>query len=259
MAERVKSVDRAIDILTTLLAGPKSLTEICRATGLTKPTVHRLLGSLGERGLVLKLPDPDNNYILGPNLLPILQGVSLGLGHLGAIARPLLADLRDSTEETVTLHVQAGVERICVEELRSPHALQYAASVGSRAPLHVGAAGKVLIAFLEEEHRERILEALPRPLAAITNDTVTDPAALTGQIEETRRRGWAISAGERVSGASAASVPVFAHDQLIAALSVLGPSTRLGEERLAAVAAELQEVAGGVRDLLESQPKTKED
>jgi DNA-binding IclR family transcriptional regulator len=257
MSERVQSVDRAIDILTALLGGPKNLTEVCRATGLTKPTAHRLLSSLGQRGLVLKDPTHDNNYMLGPNLLPILQGVSLGLGHLGAIARPLLTQVRETTEETVTLHVQAGIERICIEEIRSPHALQYAATVGSRAPLHVGAAGKVLIAFLDDDQRERVFAMLPQPLPSITGETITDLKTLQRQLEQTRQRGWALSAGERISGASAVSVPIFAHDQLIAALSVLGPSTRLDEERLKGIAAELGTVADQVSVLLEGRDDGK--
>ena len=92
---------------------------------------------------------------------------------------------------------------------------------------------------------------LPKPLQSLTDGTITDLDRLGLALEETRERGWAISAGERVSGASAVSVPVFAHGQLIAAISVLGPSTRLSEERLEDVAAELRAAAEQIEGLLE--------
>ena len=239
MNDRVQAVDRAIDILMALVPGPKTLTEVCRATGLTKPTAFRLLGSLGARGMILKDPGQDNSYMLGPNLLPLLHGVSVGLGSLGMVARPVLQQLTQEKEDTVTLHVAVGIERVCIEEIRSPHALQYTASPGSRAPLHVGSAGKVLIAFLDDDQREKTIAVLPKPLRSLTDETITEVETLRKELARTRQRGWATSSGERVSGAAAVSVPVMAKGQLVAALSVLGPATRLPATRL-------RELAGGL-------------
>lgn len=251
--DRVQSVDRAIDILMTLVVGPKTLTEVCRATDLTKGTAFRLLRSLADRGIVVKDPGRDNLYMLGPNMLRIAQGVTLGLGALGTLASPVLKRVSEVTEETVTVHIRMGVERICIHVIPSASALRYTVSPGSKAPLHVGAAGRSLIAFLEEAERERVLASLPRPLQAITDDTVTDVETLREQLAEVRERGYAISSGERVSGAAAVSVPIRAHGEFVAALSILGPLTRLPLQRLEEFAVVLQDAAAEAGEILDGR------
>jgi len=253
MSQRVQSVDRAIDILMTLVAGPKTLTDVCRATDLSKATTFRLLRSLGDRGLVIKDPGRDNLYMLGPNLLRFAQGVTLGLGSLGTLSAPVLTHVAEQTEETVTLHVRIGVERICVFVIPSPSALSYTASPGSKAPLHVGAAGLALIAFLGEEEIEQILSSLPQPLQTITGDTVTEMETLRRRLIEARKRGYAISAGERVPGAAAVSVPIRAHGEVVAALSILGPASRLPRPRLEEVATELRGAATKIEAILDGR------
>jgi DNA-binding IclR family transcriptional regulator len=253
MSDRVQSVDRAIDILMALVAGPKTLTDVCRATGLSKGTAFRLLRSLADRGLVLKDPGRDNHYLLGPNLLRFAQGVTLGLGSLGTLAAPVLTRVSELTEETVTLHVRLGVERICIYVIPSPNALRYTASPGSKAPLHVGAAGLVLIAFLDEEEIEQVLSSLPQPLEVVTEDTVTEMETLRRRLAGVRGSGYAISSGERVPGAAAVSVPIRAHGELVAALSILGPETRLPPETLERYAAELQGAAAEIGVILDGR------
>jgi DNA-binding IclR family transcriptional regulator len=259
MSERVQSVDRAIDILMALVAGPKTLTDVCHATELSKGTAFRLLRSLGDRGLVIKDPGRDNLYMLGPNLLRFAQGVTLGLGSLGTLAAPALSHVGEATQETVTLHVRIGVERICVYVIPSPNALRYTASPGSKAPLHVGAAGLALIAFLDEEEIEQVLVSLPQPLETITEDTVTEMETLRARLAEVREAGYAISAGERVAGAAAVSAPIRAHGELVAALSILGPATRLPPERLEEFAPLLQRAATEIEAILDGREPAATD
>lgn len=259
MSVRVQSVDRAIDILMALVAGPKTLTDVCRATELSKATAFRLLRSLGDRGLVIKDPGRDNVYMLGPNLLRFAQGVTLGLGSLGTLAAPALSHVGEATQETVTLHVRVGVERICVYVIPSPYALRYTASPGSKAPLHVGAAGLALIAFLDEEEIEQVLASLPQPLQTITEDTVTEMETLRARLAEVREAGYAISAGERVAGAAAVSTPIRAHGELVAALSILGPATRLPHERLEEFAPVLQGAATEIEAILDGRGSAATD
>jgi DNA-binding IclR family transcriptional regulator len=248
--ERVQSVERAIDVMLGLVAGPRTLTEVCRQTGLSKGTAFRLLASLGHQGVVVKDGTPNAVYMLGPGLLRLVQGVMQGLGSVGAVARPAALELWRQTEETVILHVRVGFDRVCVEEIPSPHPIRYTAGVGSVAPLHVGSAGKVLLGALEPDELDRLMPFLP--LARITEHTVTDLRTLRRQVAAVRRRGWAISAGERVIGAAAISVPVRSGDGLAAALSVLGPITRLPRKRLDELAGKLQATAAEIEEALAS-------
>lgn len=225
----VRAVARAIDILFAIAGGPLTLGEIAQRTGLTKGTCHRLLASLGYRQLALQDPRT-GSYLLGPGCFRFVEAIGSGLGGLDAIARPILEELRRETEETVTLHVRIGGQRICVAELPSHQAVRYTAGVGSAAPVHVGSAGKTLLAFMNPDERKRLLTSLD--LQAITPGTITELDALVEGLEGIRRQGWASSRGERVPGAAAVSVPIKGPEgPVVAALSILAPETRLPVER----------------------------
>lgn len=225
----VRSVARATDILLALAQGPHSLARVAEATGLSKSTAHRLLASLGYKQLVVQ--DASNGvYLLGPGCFSLVDAVIRGLGGLGVLARPILTRLWDYTEETITLHVRVGTQRICAEEVVSPQPVRYTAGIGEATPIHSGSAGKLLLAFTEQEEREDLLDHLT--LGALTDATITDRAALDEEIEKIRRRGFAESRGERVAGAAALSAPVFGADgRILAALSILGPDNRLTDVR----------------------------
>jgi DNA-binding IclR family transcriptional regulator len=229
MTYRVQSVERAIDILAALSDGPHNLTEITALTRLSKGTAFRLLASLSYRNLVVK--DPSNNvYTLGPGALHLLQGVMSGLGAFASVGRPALSRLWEQTGETVTLHARLMHERVCIDEIPSPQALRYTYTIGSVAPLSVGAAGKVLLAAIDDPaERARVLQSLQ--LARLTDNSIVDRDALVREVEKTRRTGWATSAGERVIGAAAVSVPVSGWGTVVS-LSVLGPAARMSRKVL---------------------------
>jgi DNA-binding IclR family transcriptional regulator len=249
MSNRVQAVERSIGILMALAGGARTLTDVTRATGLTKGTAFRLLASLNHEQLVIKDPTA-NAYLLGPGFLRLLQGVMGDLGSVATLARPALTDLWTASHETVALHVRIGAERICVAELPSPQPIRYVSAVGTAAPLHVGSAGKVLLAFLSPDALERTLLALP--LGQATEATITDAELLRQELATIRRQGWAMSVGERIVGASAISVPVRSGDEPLAALSVLGPSDRLSPQARLALLPELRKAATAIESMLGS-------
>ena len=111
------------------------------ATGLSRPTAHRLAVALEAHGLVRR--DDDGRFCLGLRLI--------GLGHeaaeavpVWAAARPALAWLHEQTGESVQLYVRDGDARVCVESIESPRELRTIVPVGARLPLSAGSAGKVL-------------------------------------------------------------------------------------------------------------------
>lgn len=226
--ERVQVIERATDILGILAEGAATLTEISSRTGLAKGTAFRILSGLGYGDRVLK--DPlTNRYVLGPGTWRLAQVASDALGSVALIAGPELTALWEATAETVTLNMRLGLERVCIAELRSPHPLLHTAGVGSRIPLHVGASGKVILAFTEAGERERILDRLT--YEPLTSATVSRRGQLVEELELVRRRGWAMSMGERIPGAAGVSVPVRDGSGLVLSLSVLGPAERLTAER----------------------------
>ncbi|WP_181764975.1 IclR family transcriptional regulator [Streptomyces albidus (ex Kaewkla and Franco 2022)] len=229
-ATPVRSVARAIDILMALGNGPRRLGDVSSETALSKTTAYRILSTLRQKGMVLQ-DETSGEYRLGPACFHVMSSVVSGRAGFPFDADLNLEQLREQTQETVTVHVRAGYSRICIQELPSPQAIRYTAGLGVSAGIHVGSAGKVLIAFMPPSEREALLRALePR---AMTPDTITDMDVLREQLDEVARRGTAFSSGERVSGAVGVSAPVFdGAGFVVAALSVLGPASRLGDARL---------------------------
>ena len=220
----VRAVERAVSILTALGAEDLRLVDLAGRLGLHKATVIRLLASLMDAGLVER--DERDRYLLGPAVLRLAARQLAGHRRLVGFLRDALERIRAATGETVTVHVRVATDRVCVDELESPQAIAYRAGVGQRAPMHIGSAGKVLLAFLPDGERLALLRQLR--LVRITERSITSLDRLEAELAQVRRLGYAFSSGERVIGASAVSVPVLdAEDHVVAAVSVLAPAPRL--------------------------------
>jgi DNA-binding IclR family transcriptional regulator len=240
-------VERALDILTALSDGPKTFTVICQKVGLSKGTVHRILIGLSYSEFVVQVPE-SGEYMLGPGCYRMARGLIEENGGIAGLVRPVLQALWEGTEETVILHVRVGASRVCIAELQSPRSLRYTAGIGSSAPLHVGAAGKVLLAWFDDAQLRKIL---PDSLGSTTEATITDFGVLREELEHVRRQGWAESHGERVQGAFAISAPIFDDRHHVAAsVSVLGPEVRLTRTRFIELRRELVETAARASALL---------
>lgn len=219
----VRAVSRAVDILDCLVNGPMPLREIADSTQLTKATCHRLLATLSHRRMVVQDP-VSSNYLLGPGILRLLHAFVNSHRSFGVLARPQMEQLAAEVGETVTLHLRVGGYRVCVEEVASLNPLRYVSGVGEFVPIHVGSAGKILLAFLDESQL----------LALISTARRTSPSAGSSlgtgfrrELSSIREVGWAVSKGERIEGAAAVSVPVSSDGEVVAALSVLGPHDRV--------------------------------
>ncbi len=134
-------LDKTMTVVAALEVAPCSLAELVTATGLSRPTAHRLAVALEAHGVVRR--DDDGRFCLGLRLI--------GLGHAAAeavpvwaAARPALGWLHEQTGESVQLFVRDGDARVCVESIESPRELRTIVPVGARLPLAVGSAGRVL-------------------------------------------------------------------------------------------------------------------
>ncbi|MBS1676361.1 MAG: IclR family transcriptional regulator [Actinobacteria bacterium] len=228
--ERVGTVSRAVGLLMVLRDGPKRLGDVSAAAGLSKPTAHRILSSLKATGMVMQ--DPlSGEYALGPTCYSLMTAIVSGDAGMLLGAGRRLEQLRDETGETITVHVRAGRSRICIQEYPSSQPIRYTEGVGSTVGIHVGSAGKVLLAFMPEAEREKILEQIR--LTPLTSTTITDLDVLREELAETLQNGYAISRGERAEGAMGISAPILdstGDGFAFATLSVLGPAERVTEQ-----------------------------
>jgi IclR family transcriptional regulator, acetate operon repressor len=204
-------------------SGSLGVTEIAATLGLSKAAVHRVLGSLRSRNLLI-LDVTGRRYALGPATL------SLGLAYLDrldvrTLALPEMHELMVATQETATLSIRTGDTRIYVEQVLPDREVKMTVPIGKAYPLHTGGSSKAFLAWLEPEALNRYFEL---PLAKLTADSVISEDALRGELAVIREQGFAKSFGERQAGAASVAAPIFAYDGSVAAvISVAGPSERL--------------------------------
>ena len=193
---------------------------------MSPPTVHRLLATLVNYDLVQQV-EGASDYRLGFACLD-LGRAALGGTEVVQVAPPIAERLRDATSETVTVQITAAGDQVCVFEAEGLHELRRRVGVGRRLPLHAGASGRAILAFLDPAAIERYLRG---PLEKLAPETVTDPARLRRALEETRERGYTTSHQETVVGVAAASVPLFGQDgHVVGSISVSGPEARLASD-----------------------------
>lgn len=224
----VQSVDRALTILEALArSGEAGVTELAADLGVHKSTAFRLVATLEAHGLVEQTEDR-GKYRLGVGLLR-LAGATTSRLDVVQEARPLCRKLASDTGETVNIAVLADRSALYLDQASGSSALQTHNWVGQHIPLHATSNGKVLLCGLEPERLEALLGALP----AYTDMTITKKSALRAELGKVRDQGYALAVDELEIGLTAAAAPIHNnHGDVIASMSVSGPTFRLGEDKI---------------------------
>ncbi len=213
----------AIDVIEVLAAADTSLplNAIVGKVGISTTATYRLLASLRARGLAIQDP-VSKQYSLGWKMVTYGNRVLSSLPFSGSVM-PWLERLRDLTGETTTLHVPDGDHRVCVLECESKADIRRSVGVGRRVPIHKGASGRAILAFLPDQERAKILSALPE--SALT--------AVEPLLAGTQASRYAISHEESSRSVAALAAPVFDHsDRVVASISVSGPTFRWANEAM---------------------------
>ena len=150
----VRAVTRALDLLAAVARAdePQGVSELSAVTGLAAGTTHRLLGALVARGYLRQEP-LTRRYAIGLAALDLAARIrSRGLS---VDAEPYLRRLVELTGESANLAVLDGDAATYVAHLSAPRTVRMFTEVGNRAPLHASGTGKVLLAGLSDERRER--------------------------------------------------------------------------------------------------------
>ncbi|CEH28017.1 IclR family transcriptional regulator [Aneurinibacillus migulanus] len=227
-----QSVIKALKLLDFFSSEQKELTlsELSNKSDMPRPTAYRLLSSLEACGFLSKIKntDQDVRYRLGLKLLE-LGGIVAEQLELRNIALPWMQELCEDINEAVHLVVRDGDEAIYIEKVESSHAVRLHTRVGKHSELYIGSGPKLLLAYLPEEEQQAIIEKLS--FAKLTENTVDNKETLRQQIQKIREEGYAISRGEQDKDTIGISYPVRDYTrQVVAALSVSGPTTRISRE-----------------------------
>jgi DNA-binding IclR family transcriptional regulator len=240
----VDAVARTIAVLQLLIDAdePVSVRRAAERSGISRSAVHRILGRLADHSVAAATGA--GRYVAGPLLLEwasrLLSQSSI-LQAADSVMRQLVDEFDESVYLTLLIAEERRISFVHVVECRQR--IKYVVPMGSSGPLHAGAAGKAVLAWLDDGPGDE-------PLEAFTADTVTDPEALREELEMIRTRGYAVSAGERIPDAAGVGAPIFFDGEVIGSLSLTVPRSRLRSEDLPRFGTRVSERAQQLNRLL---------
>ncbi len=220
------AMGKAFSILEIIASGhqPISMADIVRASGLTKPTAHRITSMLADMGFierdVLK-----RGFIEGPRL------IKLSLDTLSAAAprtlrHAILRSISESVGETCNFGILVGSEVLYLDRVEAKWPLGLRLEAGSRVPAHCTAIGKLLLSLLPARERAQTIAAMP--LARYTTRTLTDPQRLTHALDRIAATRIGIDDKEFIEGVVCVAVPVTADNgQIVGCIAISAPEARV--------------------------------
>ncbi|WP_116141925.1 IclR family transcriptional regulator [Trinickia diaoshuihuensis] len=224
----VNSVEHAIRLVELMAASELGLgvSQLAQSLDLPRATVYRLLKTLIQREWIVQ---EDKAYRLSLRLTGLFQGV--GAGAQAALAervKPLLQSLVNETGETAHFAVLDGDRVVYLAKVDSPHPIRMFSQVGWRGPLHATGVGKVLLASLEAKLLSRVCD---EGLERFTPNTIVEKAKLEAELAQIRKQGYAVDAEELIAGLTCVAVPLLRGNEVLGAISVAGPTARVGNPK----------------------------
>lgn len=216
----VQSIERAFEILEIMSAvrDDMGISEIAEQTSLPLPTIHRILRTLVVNGYVYQTPR--RRYALGARLIPLSKNAG---GSLGASLRPRLVAIVEQTRESVSVAMIDRDHGRYIAHVPSEQSMRMFTQVGNQLDLHATGVGKAILSMTPDAEVRALLHRTG--MRAITPQTITDVETLMHEIEEVRRRGYAMDEEEHELGVNCVAVPI--PGPLRLAMSISGPQPRM--------------------------------
>jgi DNA-binding IclR family transcriptional regulator len=227
----IQSVDRALGILEVLelSSTPLGVTEISNRMNLHKSTAFGLLLTLERRGFVSQSTET-GKYRLGLKLLELGEKVVSRI-DLISMTHPFLTDLVERYKETVHLVIKNENEVVYIDKVDGPRAIGMYSKIGKRVPMHCTGVGKCLLAFMPQAEQEAFLKNMK--FEKFTEHTLTNRDDLRKQLEQIRLQGYSVDDEEIENDLRCIAAPVYKHTgDVVAAISISGPSTRMTHEKI---------------------------
>lgn len=207
--------------------GGRTMSEISTMTGLSRAVVRRCLYTLRELGYVRSQRDV---YQLEPKVLSLSHDY-LSSASLPAIAQPYIEEVSEQALETCSLATLEGADIVYVARSSQRRIMSVSLTVGSRLPVSCTSLGRVIMAYLKDDERQRLVDTIE--LVAHTQYTVKTKKAFESILKGVRRDGYAIVSEELEIGLRSLAVPVFGRGgEVVAGMNIGVQATRVSEEQL---------------------------
>ena len=238
------SLDKALNVLETIArTGDTRLSALVEATGYPPATMHRILAVLARRRYVRQDP-ATRTYTLGLKCLELSSRLKDSLAIVSA-AKPVMQKLMEATGETANLVSFENMEAVYIDQISNTRSLlRMFTRVGARVPLHSSGVGK---AFLATRPRKEVLSYF-RGAKKVrhTQNSLVKEDDFFRDLEATRARGYALDREEFEEGVGCIAAAITHHGEVVGAMSISGPSSRLLGASTGKLAAEVVRSAADV-------------
>lgn len=223
----VQSIDRAMQIIHVLVSSGQrsqwSISDIAEKVELPLSTVHRLLSTMMKYGLVEQIQET-KQYKAGHTWMEIGLRLLESLDYR-SVARAVMERLAYEVKESIYLSIPSHTDAIIVERIDSPLTVRIIDNLGERIPLTIGAPNRTMLANMEPQEAERIVDRL-----LSSPDKIQD---FLMQLPEIKRKGYAVSYGEKTEGTASVAAPIIGFNQkVVGALSIGVLSYKITDDRL---------------------------
>lgn len=217
---------RSLGVVETvaLAPGPASLDQIAAATGIPKPSLHRLIHGLVASGYLLREPR-GKTYSAGERLAAMAVGI-MSHSALRNARRAILNGLVEQIGETCNFTTLDGHQIVYVDRVEAAWPLRVHLQPGSHVPIHCTSSGKLFLAHMVPRQRERLLHGAP--LKRFTSKTITDAARLELELKRIRKSKVATDDEGYLAGLISVAVPVLGlNRRMIGTVAVHAPTARM--------------------------------
>lgn len=222
----VPNLQRALLIMEFLATQPHGcgLSEIARELTLPKNSVFRIAATLRAHGYLVRAED-DKTYRLSRKLLS-LGYAAIDEHNLVEKSIDVMRQVRDLTDETALIGVLVGNQGVVIEQVPSNQPVKFVIRIGHHFPLHTGAPGKAMLAFMPPAECEAMIGRMQ--FTRFNDQTITDPSAFRRELEEVRDLGYALDRGEEMEDLHCAAAPILNHRGYpLASIWITGPASRM--------------------------------
>jgi DNA-binding IclR family transcriptional regulator len=235
------SVKKAFKILQTIADSSTGLgvSELAKRLKIGKSTVHGITSALEEMGVLVR--DPlHKKYNLGYTLLE-LRKKAYGKMELRDVARIPMEKLMEKIGETVFLGILNGDHVTILEMVESHNEMKITSPPGTRLPIIAGATGKVFLSQFEEKKAKEIIQRMG--LVRFTSKSIVDQKKFFKEVEETKKKGYAIDDEEYMLGVKAIAAPIQTSSSPLSAIWVVGFTSSLNDQKMEKVVSEIRKTA----------------